>query len=96
MFSGNMDALHDLSAPSEFKPVESVSYYVLDLENLDVMDTYGSQLFLEVVQRIGKRGGKCVAYGANDMVQELLKLLSLDRFTEHYSGEKEALASIKK
>ncbi len=94
--SGAMDALHDLSTVSEFKPVQSVSAYVLNLEGLDVMDTYGSQLLFELVQRIGKRGGKCLAYGASEMVGELLKLLSIDRFTQQFSSEKEALESIRK
>ncbi|MBD3390919.1 MAG: STAS domain-containing protein [Chitinivibrionales bacterium] len=93
--AGSMDALHDLSGVSEFKPTGSVSCYVLDLGGLVVMDTYGSQLFLEVVQRIGKQGGKCVTYGANEMIRELLKLLSIERFVSHFDTEKEALASIK-
>ena len=72
-----------------------MSHYVINLENLDVMDTYGSQLFLEVLQRIAKRGGKCITWGANEMVRELMKLLCVDRLTEHFDTEKQALAGLK-
>jgi len=92
--SGYMDALHDLSAVSEYKPKRQPARYVIGLENLDMMDTYGAQLFLELVQRIGAAGGTCAAYGASEMIRELLHLLSIERFVRHYDSEKQALEAV--
>jgi anti-anti-sigma regulatory factor len=58
------------------------------------MDTYGAQLFLELIQRIGRAGGKVVTFGANEMIVELLRLLSVDQFIENFPTEKEALSRI--
>jgi anti-anti-sigma factor len=93
--SGQLDALHDLSALDKFEPEERVSHYLLDLRDLDVMDTYGSQTFLDFLQRIQSWGGKCVTYGANDMVRELMNLLSMDDLMEHCATEREALESLR-
>jgi anti-anti-sigma factor len=89
--SGHMDALHDLSPVSEFVPEKPVSCYLFNLEALDMMDTYGSQVFLELVQRARERGGRCIAYGANEMVRELLKILSIDGFLDIVDNERDAL-----
>ena len=94
-FAGHMDALHDLSPLSEFQPSAETRRYVLNLDTLDSMDTYGSQLLLEVVQRIINHGGQVITYGANAMIQELLELLSIDRMVKHYATEREALESLR-
>ncbi len=90
--SGHMDALHDLSPVSEFHPEKPVAFYLFNLENLDCMDTYGSQLFLELIQRARDFGGRCISYGASEMIRELLKILSIDGFLEHCESEQEALS----
>ncbi|MBD3315680.1 MAG: STAS domain-containing protein [Chitinivibrionales bacterium] len=93
--SGQMDALHDLSPLDNFEPEEHVSHYVIDLRDLDIMDTYGSQAFVDFLQKIRGWGGKCLTYGAGEMVRELMSLLSIDSLMEHFSTEQEAMDGLK-
>jgi stage II sporulation protein AA (anti-sigma F factor antagonist) len=88
--AGSMDSLHDLSRVSEFDPDPSIRYFVMNLDSLELIDTYGSQLFLEMVSAIRARGGICVSYGASNMVGELLSLMSIGVLLEHCETEIEA------
>jgi anti-anti-sigma factor len=92
--SGYMNALHDMSRVSEFEPDPAMRYCVMNLDTLELMDTYGSQVFLELVERIRKRGGVCITAGASPMIRELLSLLSIDELIEHCATEIEALKRI--
>ncbi len=90
--SGHMDALHDLSAVNEFRPDCGPQKYVFNLESLDVLDTYGSQVFMELIQRIQAVRGECIVYGANDIVKELFALLSIDKMVQFAHTEQDAAA----
>ncbi len=95
-FSGRMSASNDLSSANEFLPVKDVECFVLNLENLDLFDTYGSQLFSDLIQRIHTFGGKCIAYGASDIIRNISELYPTYSFIKFYETEKEAIESIKK
>lgn len=94
-FSGQMTSLHDLSLLSEFAPDESVDYYVFNLENLDLIDTYGAQLFNDFVEKIQNLSKKCILFGANQVIQNLFDVFpSVNAYT-FFETEKEALESIR-
>jgi anti-anti-sigma factor len=92
--AGCMDVLHDLSRLSAFEPDPAARFFVINLDTLDVMDTYGSQVFLEMVERIRAKGGICISCGAKGMMRELLSLLSIDMLLEHCDTEIEAFTLI--
>lgn len=93
-FSGQMTSLHDLSLLSEFAPDESVEYYVFNLENLDMIDTYGAQLFNDFIEKIQNLSKKCILFGANQVIQNLFDIFpSVNAYT-FFKTEKEALESI--
>ncbi len=93
-FSGQMTSLHDLSLLSEFVPEENIDFIVMNLDSLDLIDTYGAQLFNDFIERIQNLGKKCVIYGANELIRNLFNLFpTIIEFT-FFESEKEALESI--
>ncbi|MFP4417291.1 MAG: STAS domain-containing protein [Chitinivibrionales bacterium] len=90
-FSGHMDGLHDLTAISTFVPDPSVSKYVFNLENLEVLDTYGAEVFLQLIEKIRSVNGQGVVYGANDIIRELFSVLSIDKMIRFVDSEQQAL-----
>lgn len=93
--SGAMDSLHDLSRMSEFRAGEDVKCFVLNLESLDLVDSYAGRFFFEFLQRVGKDvSGKCAIYGANEIVVQLLGLFAVDRLAKFFDTEDEALAHV--
>jgi anti-anti-sigma regulatory factor len=93
-FSGQMTSLHDLSAISEFRPDPTVTVLVLDLENLEVIDTYGAQVFIDFIEHIQHIGKKSVIYGANQIVRDLFDLFPTTQPCNFYDSEQEALNHI--
>jgi anti-anti-sigma factor len=91
--AGYMDALHDLSSLSEFHPAEKANAYIFDMQELDTIDSYGAQLFLEFIHKANQSGIRCIAYGANQLICELLHLLAPDAVLSHYATETQALAA---
>jgi len=90
-FSGQMTSLHDLSSVSEFVPDENTTYYVFNLEDLDLIDTYGAQLFNDFVEKIQNCGKQCILYGANPVIKNLFEIFpSVNSYT-FFETEKEAL-----
>jgi anti-anti-sigma factor len=68
--------------------------YVFDLSGLDIVDTYGAQQIEDLLGTIAKIGGKCAAYGANDVVRELIGLLGVDRLISICPTEREAIKAV--
>lgn len=91
VLNGSMNLMHDLSSIKDFVPEQSVSKYIFNLENLELMDTYGFQVFFDVIKKIQDNNGKCAAYGANHMVLEFINTLSTDKIIQCYKTEKEAV-----
>ncbi len=92
-FSGQMTSLHDLSAISEFVPDEGIGFIVMNLESLDLIDTYGAQLFNDFIERIQNLGKKCAIYGANDLIRNLFNLFPTINDYAFFNTEKEAIES---
>ncbi len=94
-FSGQMTSLHDLSAVSEFEPDEGAVSFVFNLEELDMIDTYGAQLFNDFVEKIQNLGRKCILYGANPVIKNLFELFPSVSSCSFFDTEKEALENIR-
>lgn len=95
-FSGQMSSLQDLSPISEFAPDEDIEHFIFNLESLDVIDTYGAQVFNDFVDRIQNMGKKCVIYGANQMIHDVFEVFPSKNKLDFYETEKEAVEKIKK
>lgn len=93
-FSGHMSASHDLSPLSEFDPDTAIEYFILNLESLDIIDTYGAQLFNDFIQRILNNNGKCIAFGASELFYDLTTLFPSHKQITFYKTEQEALKFI--
>ncbi|MBN1552875.1 STAS domain-containing protein [bacterium] len=92
--SGHMSSVYDLSSLSEFNPQQGVSQYVLNLENLDIVDTYGAQLLNDFIERIRNRGARIVVYGANAVLSDILDLFPALKNCKFYSTENEAIENL--
>ena len=95
-FSGQMSSLQDLSPISEFAPDESIELFIFNFESLDVIDTYGVQVFNDFVDRLQNMGKKCVIYGANQVIQDVFEVFPSENVLDFYETEKEAIENIKK
>lgn len=95
-FSGQMSSLQDLSLLSEFFPEENVEYFILNFESLDIIDTYGAQVFNDFIDRIQNMGKKCVVYGASQVILDVFELFPPKSKPDFYLTEKEAVEIVKK
>jgi anti-anti-sigma factor len=95
VLSGNMDTIHDLSEIRNFKPDPAINRFVIDLCSLDVMDTCGFQVFIELIRRVVEGQGKCATYGANEIVREFMLALSTDYVIHHCRTEADAVEWVK-
>ena len=94
-FSGQITSLHDLSALNEFRPEKNVDCFLIDFQNIDLIDTYGAQLLSDFIGRIKDFGKRCIIYGTDKIHRDIFDLYSSLNTCEFYETEKEALNSIK-
>lgn len=94
-FSGQFTTLHDLSPVSEFEPDNQIEHFLINLENVDLIDTYGAQLLNEFIRRIEDYGCKCVIFGADKILRDICDLFSPLSSCTFYDTEKEAINSVK-
>ena len=89
--TGQLCSLFDLSSISEYVPCIGIRFYLCNLSKLDIVDTYGAQLFNDFIERIQDTGGKIVFYGINRVVQDLLQLYTAISNCEFFASEAEAM-----
>jgi anti-anti-sigma factor len=94
--SGKMTAGNDIGKLSESLHDESVRMYMFDMIGLDIIDSVGADLLCRVVAAIGSRGDTCLAFGASDIVKDLLHVLHEDLKLAFFDSEEDALKSIGK
>ncbi len=93
--AGQMTSLHDLSSVKEFKPEKDSNKFIINVKDLDLLDTYGTQLLNDFATSIQDSGGKCVICGATKIVRDLLEIFPAKNSFKFYETEKEALESFK-
>lgn len=94
--TGQMTTGSDLSSFHDSIYKQGIKQYLFDLTGLELIDSYGIQLLLEVIVQIHKHDGKSAAYGPNSMIREMFELLSLTEHIFCYDNERDALAAIGK
>jgi anti-sigma B factor antagonist len=94
--SGKLTADNDTSELNESIYTESVRYYVFDLAGLDIIDSAGADLLFRVVGTIRSSGGECIAFGAGDIVGELLRVMQGGPELAVFESEEDALKNIGK
>jgi anti-anti-sigma factor len=94
--SGQMCSIYDLSSLSEFHPSERVRYYVCDLTKLEIVDTYGAQLFNDFLDRIQNGGGEVFLCGASEIIRNLFQVFVVIRSCEFFPTVQAAVESIQK
>ncbi len=93
--AGRMTALQDLSPLYEPVFVETVQKYLFDFSGLDLLDSAGASLLARTCVAIQNKGGRCIAYGLNELVEDQFRILSLDKTLPCRSSEEDALTALK-
>ncbi len=75
-FSGNMDSLNDLSSFQDYSPDISQKGVVIDMENLEVMDRFGVQVFFEKMNLLAEVGDRIAVFGTNPTISGLISIFS--------------------
>lgn len=88
---GKFIAANDVSSFRNIKYSESVSRYAFDLTGLEMVDSHGIYLLLNLIHSILKNNAKCCAFGANAEVSELFSLCAIDELLTLCENETEAL-----
>jgi anti-anti-sigma factor len=91
--SGYLTYDQDLSHLKGFVPEASVPGYVFDLAGLDLIDSTGFGIISRLLTDIKNAGGFSVAYGANDIIADLINLVSLQEMISLFPDERSALQS---
>lgn len=91
--SGHLNTVNDVSSMMSFEPDSSVTNYIINLENMDTIDTYGAQVCNDFVGKIKKSNGKCTVYGIDHVASILFQLFSNLKDITICQSEDEALKS---
>ena len=93
--AGQMTSLHDISAVKEFTPDKNCKRYLINVKDLDLLDTYGAQVLNEFASSIQEAGGTCVICGASPIVRDLLEVFPSRAAFTFCPTEKEGLEKFK-
>jgi anti-anti-sigma factor len=94
--SGKMTSGNDMGSLNESIHAAAVVFYLFDMIGLDIIDMAGAGLLFRVVAHITSRGGRCLAFGANDIVKDLLHAFHEGPEFPVFDSEDDALKSIGK
>ncbi len=94
VISGKMIVGRDYSLCASFSPDPNISIYVFDLSSLELIDSTGYRALCSITESIRRSGGECRAFGASDLIQELLVLLGADKIFEFFSDESKVFEQI--
>ncbi|HAJ80449.1 MAG TPA: hypothetical protein DCO75_11840 [Fibrobacteres bacterium] len=94
--SGYMTVEQNLSVINNFNPDYTILYHVFDMTGLDILDSSGASMLIKLLLNINSRGGKCVAYGVNESIDDIMKALGMNDYISFFPDERKALESIGK
>ena len=92
--SGHLDTVNDLSTMVNFEPDLNIKKYIINMENMDIIDTYGAQVCNDFVGKISKSDAVCSMYGVGEMAKTLFELFSNLKGITICNSEDEAILSI--
>jgi anti-anti-sigma factor len=91
--SGELASNRKTEDCSNFNPVPDIKEYIIDLSGLEMIDSYGSAVFQNLIEKINISGGKCRVFGADELITETIHLLGADLGAEFFSDEQAAVNS---
>jgi anti-sigma B factor antagonist len=94
--SGKMTVGNESTKLNESLYDETVRVYMFDMLGLDILDAVGADTLCHLIAHIDSRGGACLAFGANEIVKDLLHVLHGDLKLAFFNSEEDALKSIGK
>ncbi|MCX7726157.1 MAG: FapA family protein [Chitinispirillaceae bacterium] len=89
--AGEMTAEFDLTPCKKMEVDRKLSLYLFDFSGLELIDSEGCSVLLELVEKIVSSGGKCRAFGATDLIREMLTMLGINTFMNFYKNEMDAM-----
>jgi anti-anti-sigma factor len=93
--TGRMTALQDKIARFATDVLQQqIKNYVFDMTGMDIIDSFGASQLESLLDMIRRKGGKSVAYGANEMIKELVSMLAIDRLIIFCENERKAIDAI--
>lgn len=93
--SGRMTSTNDLSSFNSSIYADTISSYLFDLTGLDMVDSHGAHVLIEVIMALENNNAKCTAYGANKVVTELMDLIGIGELISCHKNERQALKALK-
>jgi anti-anti-sigma factor len=76
---------------ANFNLVPDIKEYIIDLSGLEMIDSYGSAVFGNLIRKINASGGRCRVFGADELIAETIHLLGANCGTEFFSDEQAAV-----
>jgi anti-anti-sigma factor len=70
-------------------------YFVLNMELVKVVDSFGLASVISTLKMIKERGGNMALYGLNNTVNRLVEITHLDRVLEIWTSESQAIYCLK-
>jgi anti-sigma B factor antagonist len=87
--ANNVPALWD-----EMEPLlPNMIQLVIDLSQVEFIDSTGFGIFLNCVKRLGERDGELKICGLSDKLAALFRLMAFDRLMDIYKTPEEAIAA---
>ncbi len=94
--SGKMTAGKDMAKLNESIHDPNVAFYIFDMVGLDIIDLAGAETLFRLISFIRSHGGECLAFGASDIVKDLLHAFREGPELAVFDSEDEALKIIGK
>jgi anti-anti-sigma factor len=89
--SGEMveNAKYDLC--EQFNPDPTIKLYVFDFSSLELMDQKGAAVFFALTRKISEKNGECHVFGAEEYIQETIRVFGSDQYCSFFDDEKAAI-----
>lgn len=89
--SGTMTTEFDLTPCKEMELQKNISLYIFDFSALEIIDSRGGSVLLELIKKITNNGGKCRAFGLSDFIIEALRMFGINSLMTFYKNEVDAI-----
>ena len=96
ILSGKMVSLKNFSFNKDSPVRQGISRYLFDFSSLDMIDSNGSFILLDLILTLKKEKAQCVSFGGKEIITELLDLLGISDYLPSFPTEHEALDAFAK
>lgn len=91
-FAGELDLAEEQQAGAALAGVDSADSVIVDLSELDFIDSSGIRVLIEAAQRVRDAGGRFAVAGAGGDVQRVLELVEVGDLIPMFASVDEARA----